>query len=208
MSEASVTLRYITSDDPAPSGEGASGVGTRSIRASKPARQHPVNNLEGLDLRRLRLVAYQLTRNFWASHDIAQSICANLLAMSREKRNEIESLDAYAARAAKNAALNWLRAQDRNAPLSVARDLAAEGFDPFETVCAEDEVCRRLATLPARLRDPLILCALYGYQAKECAATLGISVEAVWKRVQRALELLQSREAKTLKSQIRASLRG
>ena len=193
MSDSSVILGCIVSDDPTLSS---------SIATSAPGRRHTVNSLEGIDLSRVRLAAYKVTRNISASYDIAQNICAKLLAISAERRNEIECLQSYAVRAAKNEALNWRRAQCRNASLSDAEDLIAESSDPFDRVCTQDEVYRRLATLPTGLLQPFILCRVYGYDAEECAATLGISVEAVWKRVQRAFELLKAKELKTQRSPI------
>lgn len=112
--------------------------------------------------------------------------------MPEATRSKIRHLGAYATMAARNGAINWYRAEDRHASLSDAHDVLAENSDPCERVCTQEEVLHWLATLPHTLSVPLVLCWVYGYTAQECAPLLGISVDAIRKRIHRALKVLRA----------------
>jgi RNA polymerase sigma factor (sigma-70 family) len=201
MSENYVT-EYICPDDPGLGADTVMSSPASSTNADWAPKQHAVKDLGGIDLSRIRLMAYKMTRNVSISYDIAQNVCKKLLEMPLKQRNAIVSLEAYAISAARNESLNWLRTQERNASLTEAGDLVDENADPADLVCTVDEVHQSLARLPSRLREPFILCRIYGYYAEESAVALGISVETVWKRVRRAFELLRREELKTTKSPI------
>ena len=149
----------------------------------KPSRY--VNDLTLIDLGYVRLAAYRITRNVAVAHDIAQNVFTRLLELEPEKLAFIGCLQAFAVQAARNEARNWLRAR--------ARDVSAErlaGIPADEHSDPVFAVLRALAMLPARAQVPLVLCKIYGYSAEEVAARLDISVEAVWKRVERAFRRL------------------
>ncbi len=86
------------------------------------------------------------------------------------------------------------RAARRRPPAPIGPDMAVSATDPsaglawIEVRAALD---RALAALPARLRDPLVLCYLEGLTRDEAAAALGCSAAAVKGRVARGRERLR-----------------
>lgn len=83
-------------------------------------------------------------------------------------------------------------------PIENALGVADPAGDPEAVLASNAEVARirsALATLPASLKDPLILCTMEGYSQEDAAALLGISRKAVELRIYRArqklLELLE-----------------
>ena len=188
MTESKGAFEYVLSGV---SGSGSSGVlgsDGPTPRAEGSALRKPVKDLELIDLGRLRLAAYQITRNIAVAHDIAQNVLTRLLELRREGRLEgIGCLEAFATTAAGNEARNWVR--DRSRDESVDRLIqmpAGERFDPAFVVSLRNEIVHTLEGLPHREGVPFILCKVYGYSAEEVAELLGISVEVVWKRVERA----------------------
>jgi RNA polymerase sigma factor (sigma-70 family) len=196
MSENDATLGYVPSDPPASRPDEATPCPGRSLPIDGSRHDAPGTDLK-ISLSRVRASAYNVTRNASAADDIAQTIYARLLELPREDRDALDSLEAVAVRAARNEALNWRRTAHRDASINDAGDVADERSDPAVRVSNQDEVRHLLAKLPPRLRVPFMLCKMYGYYAEEAAAELGISVEVVWKRVQRAFDILRRDEPKT-----------
>ena len=60
-----------------------------------------------------------------------------------------------------------------------------------DSFAGEAELIRQILSLPESLRSVLYLQAVYGFNAKETANLLGISVGAVWKRTSRARAILK-----------------
>lgn len=191
MSDDAVIRAFIPSEDYAPSLESRTCAPAGLSRV--PQEPYPISNEELERIRKdLVRAAFKVTRNLSASCDIAQDICAKLMMMPEKTLSGIRCLEAYLLIAAKNEARNWRRVESRRASLVEADELSAQSSDPYDSVCTEEELSYRLQTLPSTLRDPLVLCRAYGYTAQECGAMLGISVEAVWKRVHRAFEVLRT----------------
>lgn len=80
-------------------------------------------------------------------------------------------------------------------PIEEAHDLADSAPDPEAALASSAEVARirkALISLPASLKDPLILCALEGHSQEDAAALLGISRKAVELRIYRARQKLSA----------------
>ena len=60
-----------------------------------------------------------------------------------------------------------------------------------DSFAGEAELIRQILSLPESMRSVLYLQAVYGFNAKETANLLGISVGAVWKRTSRARVILK-----------------
>ena len=60
-----------------------------------------------------------------------------------------------------------------------------------DSFAGEAELIRQILSLPESARSVLYLQAVYGFNAKETANLLGISVGAVWKRTSRARAILK-----------------
>ena len=60
-----------------------------------------------------------------------------------------------------------------------------------DSFAGEAELIRQILNLPESMRSVLYLQAVYGFNAKETANLLGISVGAVWKRTSRARVILK-----------------
>jgi RNA polymerase sigma factor (sigma-70 family) len=76
----------------------------------------------------------------------------------------------------------------------IAPDVPAPAADPAAGLAwaeVRDALDRALAVLPARLRDPLVLCCLEGLTRDEAAAALGCSATAIKGRVARGRERLR-----------------
>lgn len=78
-----------------------------------------------------------------------------------------------------------------------ARELVLARSEFSEAIPSDDELGRildeELADLPARYRDPIVLCRVRGVTLAAAAEDLGLSVAGVWKRVQRGEDLLRER---------------
>lgn len=60
-----------------------------------------------------------------------------------------------------------------------------------DSFAGEAELIRQILSLPESMQSVLYLQAVYGFNAKETANLLGISVGAVWKRTSRARAILK-----------------
>ena len=78
-------------------------------------------------------------------------------------------------------------------PLDEAQNIADPGPDPESALASAGELARirrAIATLPAALKDPLLLCTLEGLSQDEAAALLGTSRKAIETRIYRARQKL------------------
>lgn len=78
-------------------------------------------------------------------------------------------------------------------PIDEAGDVADPAANAEEALAGEGEVARihaAIATLPDRLKEPLLLCALEGMSQDEAAQVLGTSRKAVETRIYRARQKL------------------
>jgi RNA polymerase sigma factor (sigma-70 family) len=192
MTENDGSFRYALFGASACGSPRVIGSDTPSPQAGGSSVRKPVKDLAQVDWSRVRLAAYQIARNVAASHDIAQTICTRFLEFTPERKASIVCWQAVAVQAARYEAHNWRREHSRYVSTDQLTQMMADvQCDPAVAICNQDEAARILATLPDRLRTPFILCKIYDYTAEEVAAELNISVDAVWKRVQRAFETLE-----------------
>ena len=120
------------------------------------------------------------------AQDICQELFLKLLAAQRTFTSE-EHEKAWVIRAAGNACKNLLRAphHSRRALLEQAHTVAAPE-------ASDHAILEAIRALPHRYRDAVALCCWEGYSAEEAARLLGISPDAVRKRLERARGMLKN----------------
>jgi len=141
--------------------------------------------------------AFRITLDRAGAEDVVQSLIFNLLRLSEGQRAGIRSLDLYIAVSIRNLAIRWcqMHRPGHHESLSVDFDERVTE-DCADRVADEDEINFMLAQLPASCRETFVYFFAEDYTAQEVAARLGISVEAVKKRLQRGLlKLLKARAA-------------
>jgi RNA polymerase sigma factor (sigma-70 family) len=174
MSENDMTLKGVLKDAPHLFG-----------------RPGPVKRVEDIDHIRLRTFAFRYTRDVPTTFDIVQNVYLKILELSQPERDAIRCLQAWAFRVVRNEALNWLRTRNRHVPADCLENHPASDPDPALYVIDTEEARHLLERLHENYRVPFLLCRVYGYSAEEVAEELGLKVDTVWKRVQRAFDLLQ-----------------
>lgn len=166
----------------------------------------PVDTLETLVREHGRLVyrvAYSALRHHQDAEDVAQETFLRLL-RQRAEWPHIRDMRAWLARVA------WRAAADRRRqrPASPA---AAPGVELDQLLAAQpdaermaasrqmmDLTARMIQTLPAALRDPLLLSTVQELTSAQAAEALGIPEGMVRRRVQEARELLKQKLAAIL----------
>ena len=132
--------------------------------------------------------------------DLLHDTYAKLLGLSAERRTQIDSLQAFAITAARNAAVDWSRRQ-RVVPIDFVEDLdSLAGAAPWhvdDLVSAHQELLQLaavVAKLPERCAEVFTLRKVYGWSQAEIAVHFGISISTVEahlvKAVRRCAEVL------------------
>lgn len=136
-------------------------------------------------------VCHRVLRN---PHDAEDAFQATFLVLAR-KADRIANPDRLSA---------WLHGVALRAARKLKeldgrrREVAAlEACEPEAPLDERDEIWAALdeeiARLPAKLRQPIVLCRLQGQTYAEAARQLGCSVTAVFERLERAAEMLRAR---------------
>lgn len=143
---------------------------------------------------RIFLVARSIVRDDSLAHDVAQDA---LLKIGRalDGRAPAQDCEAWALRVAGNAARDALRKKTRRHEVPIESDIADEARPDQEAVRDEsvEKVAAAIEALPAGPRDVLLLKFREGLSGPEIAAALGVSLEAAWQKLSRAMRLLKSR---------------
>ena len=155
-------------------------------------------------VRRYRHLVYaaalQIAGEPAAAQDVAQDTFISAFASLKDLRS-MESFPPWLRKIARNKALVWRKEQNRLAPLEDAGVLRApaeasemETEDEREEVDAfRAEVRKVVYSLSDALRFPLLLCYLDGVPTAEAARFLGITEEALRKRLHDGKKKLQER---------------
>lgn len=132
-------------------------------------------------------------RNPSDTEELLQETYARLLAVSREQRQGIQSVQAFAFTTARNVALDWLRHR-QVVPIEFVGDLdelnvLIDDGRLDEVIGAHQElkeVAQVVAGLPDRCRQVFTLRKVYGMTQKEIAARLKISENTVEQHLTKA----------------------
>jgi RNA polymerase sigma-70 factor (ECF subfamily) len=150
-------------------------------------------------------LAYSVLRNHADAEDAAQEVFVRVLKY-KDKLPEVRDRKVWLARIAWRVTLDWKlkRKQDVEADPEVLLQVAAEG--PGAEQIAESAQMRLLlermiATLPAELRETLVLSTVEELNSTEIAEVLGIPEGSVRTRLMRARTLLKQKLAAAMEGQ-------
>lgn len=171
-----------------------------------------VVTLEGLVREHSRLVyriAFAILRRHDDAEDATQETFMRVLRHS-SKLDDVEDPKNWLARIA------WRVAVDRSKQRSTRREIPLEDPEhevaeiPSSITPADQEALgeqvraileKLIATLPSKLREPLVLSTIEEMMPKDVAATLGINEAAVRSRIFRARQILKDKLAQRLGTQ-------
>jgi RNA polymerase sigma-70 factor (ECF subfamily) len=164
------------------------------------------DQLEDLVRQHSRLVyriAYAVLRRHHDAEDATQETFMRVLRYSH-KLAAVEDHKTWLARIAWRVALDRSKQQGRKReiplddpekPLLDVPSSDATADEALHGAQVGDALERMIATLPAKLRQPLILSTIEEMSPREAAATLGINEAAVRSRVFRARQILREKLA-------------
>lgn len=139
------------------------------------------------------------SRELPSATDVEDAFQTTFLALVRDARvlRNREAVGGWLYRAASRTAIQITRRDRRR----TAREIIAARVEEAPPLSAEpgDDVARildrELAEMPARYREPLVLCRVRGLTMSAAGEELGLSAAGVCKRVQRGEKLLRDRLA-------------
>ena len=175
----------------------------RTHQRALEALESPLESLVQQHARLVYRIAYAVLRHHHDAEDATQETFLRVLRYSR-KLAGVEDHKTWLARIA------WRVAIDRNRQLGRKREMPL--YDPEQPLpevassdAAADEALQgaqvsdvlelMIASLPEKLRQPLILSTIEEMSPREVAATLGINEAAVRSRVFRARQILREKLA-------------
>lgn len=138
----------------------------------------------------------------WVScRSIAADLCQELfIRLWRRRDVQVENLDQYMMRSARNLAIDHLRTQNtqfKAEPFLVSEDIQTRQsmLEDAEDASRElDKIEEILRKLPERTRHIFLLNRIHGLSYTEIASTLDLSVSAVEKHMMRALQACKRRQ--------------
>lgn len=144
---------------------------------------------------RVYLVVRGILRDEALALDVAQE--ALLKAGRALNGAAVGDPEAWVLTVAGNAARDALRKRTRRREVPMEQDVV-DDRKPEGALLAEEsraEVTRAIAALPAGARDVLLLKFREGLSGPQIAAALGVSLEAAWQKLSRALRLVKAKLA-------------
>lgn len=146
---------------------------------------------------RVFLVVRSIVRDDAQALDVSQEVLLKVgKALNGSAR--VADYEGWVLAAARNAARDALRRKTRRREVTIEQDLVDERKGPEEALFREESrerVTRALETLPAGARDILLLKFREGLSGPQIAQALGLSLEAAWQQMSRALKTLRSKLA-------------
>lgn len=155
-------------------------------------------------MRRHREAVFRLARHHAGEESEALDITqeAFIAGFAALRRFDCERpFRAWILRIALNKCRDWSRRRTVRRLLTFARPIdeaaaiADPGLDPeaaLRSSSAVAQIRREVQALPARLREPLILCAIEGMSQDEAAELLGVSRKTIETRIYRARQKLSA----------------
>jgi DNA-directed RNA polymerase specialized sigma24 family protein len=139
----------------------------------------------------LRSLAYRNIRDAVIGREIVRELYHDMLQWTPEELQGLRSPQAYANMAVNNRLSNWRRRFPQADPLPDDYENPDEVPSLEEVLETRDQVVELLGDLPKKWLEPWLLCRYYGYSNAEAAQELGLTVDAVKKRVLRGGNHLQ-----------------
>jgi RNA polymerase sigma-70 factor (ECF subfamily) len=146
---------------------------------------------------RVFLVVRSIVRDEAQALDVSQDVLLKIgKALNGSAR--VSDYEGWVLAAARNAARDALRRKTRRREVTIEQDLVDARKGPEEALFREESrerVTRALEALPAGARDVLLLKFREGLSGLQIAQALGVSLEAAWQQLSRALKLLRTKVA-------------
>jgi RNA polymerase sigma factor (sigma-70 family) len=163
----------------------------RSYLADESSRAFPEIHRDAVLMQ-----AFKITADLSGAEDVLQSLLVNLLRLSAAQRKSIRSFDRYIAASVRHLALRWRKKHQAPEHESLSVDFDERTTEDFTRLVAdENEINYLLNQIPEGYREALVYFFAEDCTAEEVAARLGISTDAVKKRLQRALVKLAAARA-------------
>jgi len=146
---------------------------------------------------RVFLVVRSIVRDETQALDVSQEVLLKV-GKALNGSTRVDDYEGWVLAAARNAARDALRRKTRRREVTIEQDLVDARQGPDEAVFREESrerVTRALEGLPAGTRDILLLKFREGLSGPQIAQALGVSLEAAWQQLSRALKLLKSKVA-------------
>jgi len=117
-----------------------------------------------------------------------------LLKLGRAPQDPVGDPEAWVITVARNAARDALRRKTRRREVAIEKDIVDERRPEAAQLRDEsrERVADALEALPAGARHVLLLKFRDGRSGPEIATELGVSLEAAWQKVSRAMKLLKT----------------
>ena len=141
--------------------------------------------------------AYGILKDYHYAEDALQECFINIAKMIDAIRIDDEIvLKAYLMKAVKNSALDVLKKKRRaDLVLSIENVDDCSSDDSVEKQVEdrekEDEIFRKILSMPVIYRDVMELSLLQGFSIKEIAITLNLNQRTVWNRYERGKQYLR-----------------
>jgi RNA polymerase sigma-70 factor (ECF subfamily) len=144
----------------------------------------------------VRRVVRAIVRDEARALDVSQE---TLLKIGRTPQGPAGDPEAWVVTVARNAARDELRRRTRRREVAIERDIVDERQPEPGLLRDEsrERVARALEALPPGARNVLLLKFRDGRSGPEIAAELGVSLEAAWQKVSRAMKLLKTQLMET-----------
>ncbi|WP_421823991.1 RNA polymerase sigma factor [Flagellimonas oceanensis] len=142
--------------------------------------------------KRLYIYAFSFVGDHHVSQDIVQEIFISL--WEKSATTQIEQIESYLFRGVKYQAINFLKLQQRKAPMdnSINSIKGKEGVtEHMDYLESEDMFLKTMDRLPNRCRQVFYLSRVQGYNNKEIAQEMDISIRTVETHISNALRVFK-----------------
>lgn len=142
---------------------------------------------------RMYAVAYKILHNIEDSEDaVHEAFIAIADNFEKIKNFSCQELQSYIVIIVRNTSINIYRKNQKNSERLAGLDdnQLTVNVNFFENI-DRDELIKAISNLPLIYKDILFLHYFRKYTTKEISKMLDISVDAVWKRIERAKKLLK-----------------
>jgi DNA-directed RNA polymerase specialized sigma24 family protein len=145
-----------------------------------------------IDWGSLRRLLYRKTCDAVIGAEIVQELYHDMLQWAPEELQGLQSPQYYANMAVIHRLSNWRRQFPQMDPLpDDYESTSGESPSAEQVLETREQVVELLGTLPPNWVNPWLLCRYHGYTNAQAAEKLGLTVDAVKKRVLKAQDCLQ-----------------
>jgi DNA-directed RNA polymerase specialized sigma24 family protein len=141
----------------------------------------------------LRRIAHVAVGEVATGSDLVQELFNDMLQWAPEELEGVWAPQDYATKAIHNRVLNWRRRFRHTDPLPQNAASIPDHMPPMEeALVSPSQVVELFAKMPKAWVGPWVLYKVYGYKHEETAQKLGLTLDAVKKRVRNADDFLET----------------